>query len=182
MRHSSVAIATLLVATCLGGAASAHVMVAGGSLQAACYDYARARLATPEALTQCDQALAGATRPRDRAATHVNRGIIYMVRGAYDRAQADFDRAIQLDPALAEGHVNRGAALLAQNDFAGAIASINRGLALAPQEPARAYFNRGAANEELGNLRAALDDYRRAADLAPNWSLPRAELARFRGG
>lgn len=181
MRNATLALATLLTATSLGGAASAYVMVVGGQA-AACYENARDELSTPQALQQCDGALTEALRVRDRAGTHVNRGIIHMNRHAYRLALADFDYAIQLAPDLAEGHINRGAALLAQNNYEGAIAAIDRGLALTPEEPARAYYNRAVANEELGNVRAAYADYRRAAELAPAWDMPRTELARFRVG
>jgi tetratricopeptide (TPR) repeat protein len=180
MRHAMLAFATILAASSLAGAASAYVMVAGGSLANACYENARHERSSPQALDQCTGALTEGLGTRDRAGTYVNRGIIYMNQGAYQRARADFERAIALAPALAEGHINRGAALLAQNDYDGAIASINRGLELTPEEPARAYYNRGVANEELGNLREAYADYRRASELAPNWDMPRTELTRFR--
>jgi tetratricopeptide (TPR) repeat protein len=182
MRHASLLLATLLAALSFGGAASAYVIVVGGSFATACYQNARASLATPRALDQCTEALTEALSDRDRAGTHVNRGIIYMNRRAYGRALVDFDNAIAIYPELAEGHINRGAALLAQEDYAGAIAAINRGLELGPEEPARAYYNRAVAHELLGEVRAAYYDYRRAAELAPEWDAPRAELTRFRVG
>jgi tetratricopeptide (TPR) repeat protein len=180
MRHASLALATFLAAASLAGAASAYVHVYGGTQATACYENARAELSTPRALDQCTGALTEALDMRDRAGTHVNRGIIQMNRHAYGLALSDFDYAIQLQPDLAEGHINRGAALLAQHNYEGAITAINRGLELTPEEPARAYYNRGIANEELGNVRAAYNDYRRASELAPNWDMPRTELTRFR--
>ena len=39
--------------------------------------------------------------------------------------------------------------------------------------PALAYFGRGLANEDMGNIRDAYADYRRAAQLDPQWSAPR---------
>jgi tetratricopeptide (TPR) repeat protein len=178
MRHASLAFATVLAASSLTGAASAYVMVIGGQATV-CYENARAELSTPRALEQCNGALLEALEPRDRAGTHVNRGIVHMNRHAHQLALADFDRAITLAPDLAEGHINRGAALLARGDYEGALAAINRGLELTPEEPARAYYNRGVANEELGNVREAYEDYQRAAQLAPQWGQPRIELARF---
>jgi tetratricopeptide (TPR) repeat protein len=182
MRHASLALATLLAATSLTGAASAFVHVIGGSFATACYESARDNVRTPRALAQCNEALSEALSQRDRAGTHVNRGIVLMNQRAYDRALADFDTAIALEPGLAEGHINRGAVLLARHDYAGALASIDRGLALTPEEPALAYYNRGIAHEELGEVRAAYNDYRRAAELDPLWDMPRAELTRFRVG
>ena len=181
MRYASLALATLLAATSLTGGASAYVIVRGG-LAGLCYQQAREEDRTADAIDNCTGALLSGLSPRDRAATLVNRGIIHMNRTDYDRALTDFDAAVALQPTLAEGHINRGAALLAQDDFAGAITAIDRGLELSPEEPARAYYNRGVAHEELGDVRAAYNDYRRAADMAPTWAPPRTELARFRVG
>ena len=36
------------------------------------------------------------------------------------------------------------------------------------------------ANEALGNVREAYQDYRAASELAPGWAAPRADLQRFR--
>ncbi len=181
MRAASLAFA-VAGAMAMAAPANAYVLIAGGTLATACSDNARLELATLEALDECTAALAENLGRRDRAGTLVNRGIVFFNRGAFERAQEDFDAAIALDASLAEGHINRGAALLRLNDYEGAIASISRGLELRPEAPARAFYNRGVANEELGNVRAAYHDYRRAAELAPNWQPPRAELARFRVG
>jgi tetratricopeptide (TPR) repeat protein len=181
MRHASFALA-LASAVVLGGSAQAYVMVAEGSLTSACSENARLERGTAEALDQCTLALREPLRRHDRAGTLVNRGIVHFNRGAYTLAMGDFDAAIQLQPELAEGHINKGAALLRQHDYHAAVASISRGLELTPEAPARAYYNRGVAHEELGEIREAYRDYRRASELAPSWNAPRTELARFRVG
>jgi tetratricopeptide (TPR) repeat protein len=181
MRSVSFALA-LTGAVAVAGLADAYVLVAGGSFATACSQNARADLDTMLALDQCDEALREPLGRRDRAGTLVNRGIILFNRGAYERALEDFDAAIQLDATLAEGHINRGAALIRQHQWEGAVESISRGLELSPEAPARAFYNRGVANEELGRVRAAYEDYRRASELAPNWDAPRTELTRFRVG
>jgi len=56
---------------------------------------------------------------------------------------------------------------------------IDRGLALNPGEPEKAYFNRGLAEEGLDNIPAAYRDYSHAAELKPDWAPPRNELSRF---
>ena len=48
-----------------------------------------------------------------------------------------------------------------------------------PTEPEKAYYNRGVAEERLGDVRSAYFDYRTASQLKPDWSLPKIELARF---
>lgn len=179
MRSASFALALASVVV-MGGSAHAYVLVAEGSLATACSENARRELGTLQALDQCTAALAEpGLDQRNEAGTFVNRGIVFFNRADYGRALADFDAAIQLEPGLAEGYINRGAALLRQSDYSGAVAAISRGLALSPEAPARAYYNRGLAHEELGQVREAYRDYRRASELAPRWEAPRTELARF---
>jgi tetratricopeptide (TPR) repeat protein len=178
MRLASFALALALITTT--GVANAYVIIAGGSLATACSENAKNNADTAAALDQCTNGLTETLDRRSLAGTYVNRGIVYMNRRDYDRALADFDTAIRLEPTLAEGHINRGAALLSRNDYAAAIAAIDQGLELAPEEPARAYYNRGVAHEELGQIAEAYRDYRRASELAPDWSAPRTELTRFR--
>jgi len=180
MRNASLALAVLLGATCFTDASGEIVTAMGSSLAEACYSHARLNRSTGEAVDDCTSALDEGLVLRDRAATYVNRGIILLRRGDYRRALRDFDMAIELQPDLAEAHLNRGAALRNIDDAAGAVAALNRALELGPREPARAYYNRGIAHEDLGELRAAYGDYRRASELAPDWEAPRVELARFR--
>lgn len=180
MRLAPFALALALIS--MTGAANAYVIIAGGSLATACSENAKNNADTAAALDQCTNGLTEALDRRSLAGTYVNRGIVYMNRRDFDRALADFDTAIRLEPALAEGHINRGAALLSRNDYAAAITAIDHGLELTPEQPARAYYNRGVAHEELGQIADAYRDYRRASELAPDWAPPRTELARFRVG
>lgn len=169
------------IAALLATPANAQVTTLGGGMAEGCYLQALAGHADRNAFWVCNTALeqGGLTR-RDRAATYINRGIVRLNGGNATSALADFDTAIELRPDIAEGHINRGNALIEQGDFLGAIDAITRGIALNPEEPARAYYSRGLAHEERGDLRAAYDDYRRATELAPRWDMPRVQLARFR--
>lgn len=132
------------------------------------------------AIDLCDLALDHDFLTRqDRAATHVNRGVLYLRRGANARALSDFNNSIEIDPGAGEAHLMRGIALLQLGRLGEANAAITQALSLNVVRPERAYYYRGAANEEAGNARAAYADYRRAADLAPGWRSPQTELARF---
>jgi tetratricopeptide (TPR) repeat protein len=163
------------------GSANATVTVVGGGYARDCYLAAVADNADSVSLRTCDLALSDQPLSQtDRAATLVNRGIIYLNRSNLDNAMRDFDRAIEIRPVLAEAHTNRAAALLYAQDYRGAIEAANRSLSLSPEEPHKAYFIRAAANEELGLTSAAYHDYRRASELAPEWGAARAEMARFR--
>lgn len=178
MKHTLLACAAVVLTT---GAAHAAVIVLGGSYAQSCYEAALAESGTGDALEGCNTALRDEPLNRqDRASTHVNRGIIYSNRADHLRALADFNAAIETDPTLAEGYTNRAYALIESGDYRGALDAAARGLALGPHEPAKAHYISAIAHEELGDVRAAYLDYRRAAELAPDWAAPRAELARFR--
>src|SRR5262249_54473165 len=117
---------------------------------------------------------------RDRAATFVNRGALYVERGRSERAMQDFDAALALEPDNADAHANRGVALLNLRNFDEAIAELSRGISGQASRPERAYFARARAHEETGDLRGAYNDYRAATQAAPSWEPARLELARFR--
>lgn len=109
----------------------------------------------------------------------VNRGVTYLRRGEGEAALADFDEVIRLDRRNAEAHLNRGAALVQLSQHGPAIAAITEALGLGVREPHKAYFNRGAAREALGDLRGAYEDYNTALEIEPDWGPANAELARF---
>lgn len=132
------------------------------------------------AIAVCDLALNHDFLTRqDRAATHVNRGVLYLRRGADARALSNFNDAVAINPGVGEAHLMRGIALLQLGRLGEANDAITQAISLNVVRPERAYYYRGAANEEAGNTHAAYADYRRAADLAPGWRSPQTELARF---
>lgn len=175
-------LSALAVAAALAAApAYAAIVVVGNGWAQGCYSAAAANRDDLNALRACNMAIAEQSlNERNRAATYVNRGIIQLNRNNADEALADFDRAVELMPSMADVHVNRAAALLYLRHYDEARAAADQAIALNPEEPHKAYFIRAAANEELGNLSAAYHDYQRSAELAPEWSVARAELARFR--
>ena len=109
----------------------------------------------------------------------INRGVTHMRRQENEQALVDFDAVIAIQPRHAEAQVNRGAALLQLRRYGPAIASFTEALGLGVQEPYKAYFNRGAAREALGDLRGAYEDYNTALDIYPDWGPANIELQRF---
>jgi tetratricopeptide (TPR) repeat protein len=177
-----VVFASAALAIALGFAApsSAAVFVLGGGLADACSRFALAGRSDEYSLSTCTYALETEDLvKRDRAGTLVNRGVIRLRRGDYVAAGKDFDSAIRLQPTMGEAFVNRGASLIAQRRWAEGKADIDRGLALDPGEPEKAYFNRAMAWEHLDDMEAAWRDYTRALELKPDWDAPRKELTRF---
>ena len=60
------------------------------------------------------------------AILHSNRGIAYGKAGDYDRALADFDTALRINPNHVRAYVNRGNASYARRDYDRAIADFAR--------------------------------------------------------
>ncbi len=161
-----------------------NTVYATNPMSVICSKHAKEQAATAmsmlEAVGPCTTAID--REPLDKhqlAVTYVNRGVIWMTGKMVAEAKADFDTAVRSDPRVGEAYVNRGAALIANRQYAEGLADIDYGIALGVEEPQRAWFNRGLAMEALDNLKGAYESYRKAQELAPDWSPPRVELARF---
>jgi tetratricopeptide (TPR) repeat protein len=116
---------------------------------------------------------------RDLAGTYVNRGVLRLRGHDWFGARQDFDTAASIAPGMGEALINRGASFIAQKRWAEGVADIDHGLALNPEEPEKAYYNRAIAKEHLDDMKGAYFDYLKAAELAPAWAAPQAELKRF---
>jgi tetratricopeptide (TPR) repeat protein len=181
MANRKLVIAAALLAA--GAApAGASIMVIGSSDARLCYEAADSPL-YPHArdMRRCDEALAhDALSSYEVVATHINRGILRLRRGLVETAIADFDTAMHIDPSQPEAYLNKGAALIQRANPTEAAQLFTVALERNTSRPAVAHYGRAVANEQLGNVRAAYQDYRRASELDPNWSAPRADLRRFR--
>jgi tetratricopeptide (TPR) repeat protein len=137
---------------------------------------------TPEARADvCDTALLTISLSRrDQAATYTNRGIVRLNQSSYEHAKKDFDEAVRLAPEIGEPYVNRAAALLALHRYNEAIVDLDRAIQLRPTSIEKAYYNRAIAREKSNDIRGAYDDYLKAAEIRPDWKLPREDLQRFK--
>lgn len=162
--------------------ASASVMVVGSTDARLCFEAADSPLnPSVRDIRRCDDALLRDPLSQyERVATHVNRGILRLRRGMVDESVADFDEAMRLDPEQPEAYLNKGAALLQRQNASEALQLFTVALDRQTSRPAIAHYGRAIANEQLGNVRAAYNDYRAASELAPDWADPRTELLRFR--
>lgn len=131
-------------------------------------------------LEACDRALRNNRLEReDRIRVLINRGVLHLRQQQNEAALADFDAVIALDPEHAEGLLNRGATLVQLRQYGPAVSALTQALGLGVTDPQKAYFNRAAAREALGDVRGAYEDYSTALDIQPGWELANAELARF---
>lgn len=170
-------IATVLIPS----AASAAVVTMGGPLSKLCYEAATSNDARDSAIDGCTRSLQEeALGPDDRAATLVNRGIVYMARRRDVEADTDFNAALALNDRLSDAWLNKGFLRIRQGNGRDALPMVEKGMETGARREALAIFARGVAYEQMGDFRSAYADIKRAHDLEPRWSLPREFLADYR--
>ena len=163
--------------------ALAHRVIQDKEATAACAEAATDLRPGLGGIMDCNRALSWevTTGGGHRVATFVNRGILFMARNEVARATADFDSAILLDPTFGEAWLGKSITFARKGDLVNARDSASKAIQFGTNRPALAYFIRGLANESQGDLQAAHADLRMASSLAPKWSDPKVELARYEG-
>ena len=165
----------------VSGPAAAQITVIGESPAASCYQSALASRSDIYALTDCEQALERRQLPRrDRAATHINMGIILLHSARYEDALTAFDQAealnIGMRGALA---VNRSSALIRLGRFQNALEQTDIAIEADEANIADAWFNRAMILERLGDTPGAYQSLLRALEERPGWPLAQREMDRF---
>src|SRR5262249_11067389 len=77
---------------------------------------------------------------RDETVYYRDRGNVGLVRKQYDKAVADYSKAIELDPTYAVPWLQRGRTWAAQQDYGKALADYEKAVAVAPQDASAAYL------------------------------------------
>jgi Flp pilus assembly protein TadD len=106
-----------------------------------------------------------AAKPDD-ATAHFQLGYAYTALERWPEAQAEYEKAVALDPKMLEAQLNLGLVLLPR-DPAAAVAPFQKAVALAPDK-ARPRFLLGKALEGSGKLAQATEQYQAAAKLDAN--------------
>lgn len=117
-----------------------------------------------------DRQVAIQQAPKDDATTFYNRAVGRTETGDFNGALADYTRAIELDPELAEAYLNRGYAHDLLGNIPEAMDDYSQAIALAP-DLGMAYFNRSSARLAIGDFRGAIADSTRAIELDANAAL-----------
>ena len=107
---------------------------------------------------------------------HFQKGVSNAAQSAYEKAIADFTRAIELEPQHVAAYDNRGNALHFLGRHEEAIVDFTRAIELEPQH-AEAYINRGSTLNDVGRHEEAIADCTCAIELGP----PHAEAYVGRG-
>jgi tetratricopeptide (TPR) repeat protein len=103
------------------------------------------------------------------AETFYNRGTAYYDKGDYERAIADYDKAISFQSDKANALNNRGLAYQKKGNHGRAIADFNAALRADPNNSI-AFNNRGSAYYHLGDYAGANADFNEAIRLEPRYA------------
>lgn len=180
MRSSSI-FATLAIVGFAASNANAAISVFGNTTARTCYESALNAHSRPSNIRTCTVAIEDSRiSGRDRVASYVNRGILYVQNGEFERGIADYDEAIELDSSEPEAYLNKALAMLNQREgMAEIVDLLTAAIENGTREPALAYYGRGVAHEMNGDVSAAYYDILRATDIDPDWEVPARDLGRF---
>ncbi|MBI2919600.1 MAG: tetratricopeptide repeat protein [Planctomycetes bacterium] len=106
---------------------------------------------------------------REAPEVYVNRGAAHRARGFVEKAIADYNRAIELNPRLADAWMNRGVARKTGGDIEGAVADFNEALKIAPKF-ASIWVNLGVALHSKGEVDRGIEALNEAIRLRPNFA------------
>jgi tetratricopeptide (TPR) repeat protein len=134
------------------------------------WDNCAKRSGGDRAIAACSRAIAsGRWHGHDLAGLYDHRGLHYREdKDDVDRAMADHEQAIRIDPKYMPAYINRGAVWYDKGDNDRAIADYNMAIQIKPDEPL-AYFNRGQAWLKKGDQDRAIADYTEAIRLDPKY-------------
>jgi len=99
---------------------------------------------------------------------YVNRGAAFQKSGLLDKAVADYETAIDLDPTDDKAYISLGAVFEQMGRFDRAQEAVEKAIALNPSSH-EAFRNRGVLLEKMGRLDEAIADYTRAIALQPSY-------------
>jgi len=131
-----------------------------------------------------DMIAAGLTQVPDSAKMYLARGVLYVQLAQYAKADADFEKAEQLNPQRALGSVARGLSQIQQNNLDDALATIRSQLKTNPRDAFLYYvlaelLGRRGAQAGSAEFQQAIDAAREAVRLKPDFVLARDVLSRL---
>jgi regulator of sirC expression with transglutaminase-like and TPR domain len=108
---------------------------------------------------------------------HNNLGVIYSERKQYEAADAEYDRALDLDRHLPAAWYNRGKQRMETGDLEAAIRNFTKALRLHPNDT-WALNNRGLAHRGLHEEQEARADFEAVLRIDPSFEQARSNLAK----
>ena len=132
-------------------------------------------------LAACDRAIESVGDDTQmHAALLVNRADIRLLMQDYMGTVTDAEASIALDPDLSAAYLNRGAGLVGLRRYNEALPTLRKAVALGINDQSHlAYFNLAIAEEQLGDIRGAYNDYKRALEINPDFVPAKEQVSRF---
>ena len=118
------------------------------------------------------------------AALYFARGMLYVQVAEYEKAQADFERAYELDPTQSLSAAAQGLSAVQQNDLDGALSAVQQKLASRPKDPILLYLQadvlvQKGAEPGSPEFQMAMRSAKTAVVLRPTLGPARAVLAKL---
>src|SRR6266487_3820906 len=115
---------------------------------------------------------------------YVARGVLYVQLAQYDKAEADFEKAYELDPHQSLSTAAQGLAAVQANDLDHALASIQSKLERKPNDPLLLYLQADVLSQKSADVGApefqlAMRSAKRAVRLQPTLGAARGVLAKL---
>ena len=105
-------------------------------------------------------------------------GVSSLNRGKTEKAMADFNRAIEIDPQAAGGYLGRANTLNIMGRYEEALVDYNEAIRLDPNS-ANSYANRAIAYSHLKEYEKAIADYEKCLQLNPKIDNPPGFIKRL---
>lgn len=102
------------------------------------------------------------------ARAYYNRGIVWLNKGQYDNAIADFTKIIEHNQTYALAYLTRGSAWYFKGQYDKAIADYNRTIEITPAH-GDGYYSRGLVWFHKGHYDNAIEDYTKAIEFKPRF-------------
>jgi len=120
----------------------------------------------------------------DAAPLYFARGVLYVQLDANDKAEADFERAYQLDPNQSLSVAAQGLAAIQRNDLSGALADVQTKLAQRPNDPILLYMQADVLTQQGATpgspeFQTALRSAKRSVALRPGLGPAHSVLAKL---
>jgi len=149
-----------------------------------CVDFANVSLDHQSYQVGVDMINAGLRAEPKAAPLYVARGILYVQLAQYDNAEADFEKADELDPRQAVGSAAEGLAAVEKNDPVKALKTVQQKLSGKPGDPFLLYLKAQIIAQEgpdpgTAEFREALGSAKKAIAARPSLAAARDILAKL---
>jgi Tfp pilus assembly protein PilF len=136
------------------------------------------QIASSKAIRACSKAYKASIPIYDvRSDILTRRGFLQLSAGRFDKASRDFKSAAKLNRENEFAYLGEGYTALLEKDYAMAAKLFNDCTSHDKAAPL-AIFGLAMTKEMSGDMKGAVESYKQAAKMRPDWQAPRAELAR----